>query len=289
MRQATPALVNFLSSATTMVCPDLYTITLASGQVLRWTSADIPIVAGGQTYQPVAGIEDQGVKSRRGVQVDNLTIDMSADERHTVNGVPLIQFIRRGGMNNANILVQRAYAASWEEMRSTGPVGSVVRFAGRVSEVPDGGSSQASIVCASWMELLNVMMPADVHQASCLNSIYDSRCGVSRAAFQRSGQVTAQESLIRVSVSVSETEGYLSGGAILFTSGSCLGQRRTIRTHSASGVLVLVAPLPAPPAAGDTVLLWPGCNLSMQTCLTKFNNLAKFRGQPFIPDPEMAV
>jgi uncharacterized phage protein (TIGR02218 family) len=52
------------------------------------------------------------------------------------------------------------------------------------------------------------------------------------------------------------------------------------------GIVTPFLPLPSPPAPGDTVTLYAGCDRTMATCNSKFNNLANFGGQPFIPIPD---
>ncbi|MCU0624551.1 MAG: phage BR0599 family protein, partial [Gemmatimonadaceae bacterium] len=76
-------------------------------------------------------------------------------------------------------------------------------------------------------------------------------------------------------------------GIVRFTSGALSGVSRVVRSHVQSGgVLRLVAPLPAAPAPGDGIAVTPGCDKRQATCSSKFSNLARFRGYPYIPVPE---
>ena len=50
MIDATPELKAFLATARSFVMADLYTIALASGQVLRYTDAGLQIFYAGQNY-----------------------------------------------------------------------------------------------------------------------------------------------------------------------------------------------------------------------------------------------
>lgn len=290
MREASAQLKTFLASTPTMVKPDLYTIVLSGGAVLRWTSADIPVQANSQVFAPIAGIYDSGVSMRRGVQVDKLSITVQADERHTVNGVPLIEFIHQGGLTGANILIQRAFATDWIDLESNGPVGVITRFSGRFSEIRDGGSTEVTLAAASWLELLDTMVPPDVFQASCLNTVFDAKCGLDRNNFVASASVEAGVAdRISMPTTLVAAAGHYNLGAVLFLSGPNAGLRRTIRSQDASGNIKLVSPLPAVPEVGDTMSMWPGCDQAKNTCSGKFNNLIRYRGQPFIPVPETAI
>ncbi len=48
-------------------------------------------------------------------------------------------------------------------------------------------------------------------------------------------------------------------------------------------------PLQSAPSAGDTFTVYYGCDHTPGTCQSKFNNLANFRGFPYVPPPQMAV
>ncbi len=57
----------------------------------------------------------------------------------------------------------------------------------------------------------------------------------------------------------------------------------------AGSALVLGYPLQSPPAPGDTFTVYQGCDHTPGACAGKFNNLANFRGFPYVPPPQMAV
>ena len=85
---------------------------------------------------------------------------------------------------------------------------------------------------------------------------------------------------------------YYSGGTITFTSGKNNGVSRVIEAYENSGAggIVVVHPLlPNKPVAGDTFNITPGCDRQMSTCNQKFNNLANFGGEPFVPIPETVI
>jgi uncharacterized phage protein (TIGR02218 family) len=65
------------------------------------------------------------------------------------------------------------------------------------------------------------------------------------------------------------------------------GQRRMIRKIE-SGVIYLVNPLPYLAKSGDTFDIYPGCDLLIETCKTRFaaSNEANFYGFLYIPQPE---
>lgn len=289
MRNASPALVNLLESGQTFVKGDLYTFTLNGGAVLRYVGGDQPISANGFQFERGPLIDDGGVKCQRGIQVDTLEITLRADARHLVNGVPWIAFLRKNGLDGALVRVERAIAPDWATMLSTGPIGTYIRFSGRFTKTTDLGRSQATIVASSWLELLNVNMPPDVYQSSCLNTLYGPKCLVSRAGFARAGAVGAGANPVNIPTNLSASADYYAHGSVVFNSGANAGLSRTVKSQDIAGNLTVLPGLPTPPNAGDTFTIYPGCDLQQSTCLTKFNNLAHFRGQPYVPAPETSV
>lgn len=288
MRNASIELQNFLFSKQGFVFADLYTFVLTGGNVLRWTSAGVPIRCNGFLFNTGPTIRDSGVKQAVGLQVDTIDVTLSADGTTGVNGVPLIKYVRMNGLDGALVTVERCFAANWKDMVADGPVGgSIIRYQGRCSDVKTS-KLQATITVSSWFELLDVDMPSDVYQASCLNTLYDEKCKVNRAAFAATGAVDGESTLLTLDTNLSSPDGTYALGSIVFSSGPNSGIRRTVKTQT-GGNLILVAPLIETPSIGDPFTIYPGCDLKMGTCSGKFNNLIHFRGQPFIPIPETAI
>ena len=63
----------------------------------------------------------------------------------------------------------------------------------------------------------------------------------------------------------------------------------TAYSTSATATLYLVEKLPVQPTTGDSIILYPGCDLTYPTCVRKFNVGQWFGGFPTIPDPEQAI
>ena len=56
-----------------------------------------------------------------------------------------------------------------------------------------------------------------------------------------------------------------------------------------NGEFNMLHPFPYAPNVGDGFTCWPGCDKSMITCSSVFNNLINFGGTPFVPAPESGV
>jgi hypothetical protein len=79
---------------------------------------------------------------------------------------------------------------------------------------------------------------------------------------------------------------WFAGGWMEFGAGATFGRRGILQnTALVSGALsVTVDRNPNPyPNEGDAVVLYPGCDQTVATCQTKYNNFLNFGGHPFIP------
>jgi uncharacterized phage protein (TIGR02218 family) len=276
------ALSALLNTATQIVIQDLYTLTLPGGQVLRWCGSDVPVTVGANTWVLGPGLARGRLKWSTGITVDTLDVRLYTDGSHTISGTPLIGYVARGGLDNARLQVDRAYRAS----HSTPVVGVLLGFVGRVADAkPDRTLVQLQV--KSDTELLDVMVPREVYEPGCLNTLYDTRCGVSRAARTVSGTATQASNSTRTAFGHSRPEaaGYFDLGVVAFTSGANAGVSRTVKAH-VPGTFTLLNPLPFAVAVGDAYEVRPGCDRLKATCSSKFNNLIRFRGYPFIPAPE---
>jgi hypothetical protein len=93
--------------------------------------------------------------------------------------------------------------------------------------------------------------------------------------------------------------GYFSDGIIKFTSGANNGLSMEVRAWDGT-TIYLFEGMPFDLQVGDTFLIEPGCNLTINDCANKFalvpligggttasaangGNIVNFRGEPFIP------
>jgi uncharacterized phage protein (TIGR02218 family) len=114
----------------------------------------------------------------------------------------------------------------------------------------------------------------------------DSRCTINLATLEKTGSVTSvarknagNQSDRRDFTDTSRTEAkdYFALGTVTFTTGANAGQSSEIKDYEA-GRFFLWKPLLYPIAAGDQYKARPGCDLRIETCKTKFNNLINFGG-----------
>lgn len=288
MRTASPALVAFVNAARAnpdapIAFADCFTFQLVTGAALTYTNVDRPVVYNGTTFSATGPLV-QGLKYRAsvGLEVDKQQITIAARPTDLASGSPVLNALRAGAFDGAAVQRDRVFMSALGQP----PVGGVTLFRGRISTVDSVGRTRATITVASDLVLLDIDMPRNVYAPTCQHTLFDYGCGLIRATWATSGNVSAG--------STSST--LLFGGAlarhaqgsIVFSSGVNANLRATVKMATAGVSLTLMYPLPSPPAAGDAFTAYAGCDHTLATCQARFSNAANFRGFPFVPPPQIA-
>lgn len=279
MKSAAPELIALLNDSTQFCMADLLTITLKNGTVLRYTSADISLAWGGNTFVPFL-FQRSRTRLVVGVEVDSCDLTLMTNADLTLGGSPYPRFAQDGGFDGAAVRIDRAFLADWSQPI----VGSLWMFSGKVSDVWPT-RTQIRLAVKSDLEGLNVLLPRNLYQPKCMHSLYDTGCGVSKAAYKATGTAASGSTVSLVKCGLTQNAGWFDRGVVTFTSGAIAGLTRTIRSYT-PGNIVLSLPLPYAPAVGDAFEAYPGCDRLQGTCEGKFNNKAKFKGFPYVPVPE---
>lgn len=283
-RQITTELSALLRSGELLQVADLYTLTLSGGAVLRWTSHDQDVTIGPTTWLAGPGVSRDNMTFSAGVEATTMELVITADAAQTINGSPLVPFVLNGGLDGATVALDKAFRAG---LGDAAWVGSLKQFDGRVSDVESAGRLQVKVTVRSILELFNLPLPPNVYQPQCLNTLYDSNCGLARVDHQFASTVATGSGALRLTFghTLPQAAGHFSLGATVFVTGANAGVRRTVREHT-TGQITVMQPWPAPVAAGDVFQVYRGCDLTQATCQGRYNNLVRFRGHPYIPPPE---
>lgn len=288
MKSASPALVAYINIVRAqrdapLLMADCFTFSLLSGLVLTYTNADVPIALNGYSYVANSVLVDGlNYKCAVGLDVDQQKITISARPLDTIGGVPFLQALRNGVLDGCEITRERVFLTAW----NAPPLGSVLLFKGRVATINSLGRTTAEITVNSDLALLDIQIPRNLYSPACVHVLFDSGCGLVKNVYGANGAVGAGTT--NLSIAWSGASAAYAQGTIVFTSGVNGGISANVKSAS-STALTLAYPLLNAPAVGDTFTAYQGCDHSMATCKAKFNNLANFRGFPFIPPPTYAI
>ena len=294
MKTTSSTLISYLntvrgSADATLIMADAFTFTLRAGSVLCYTNADVTFgfTSNSVNYTALANsvlVDGLKYKASVGLEVDQQKITIAALAVYTIpGGAPFLQALVGGAFDGCEIVRYRVFFSD----RIGGTViGAVMLFKGRVGPVEQIGRASAQITVNSDLVLLDNDMPRNGYQPTCLHTLYDDGCTLSKATFSSSGTVAAGSSVSIIYWSGANAN--FQQGTITFTSGVNGGATATVGS-AAAGQLTLIYPLENAPAAGDTFTVAYGCDHTPATCTAKFNNFANFRGFPYVPPPQMAI
>lgn len=155
----------------------------------------------------------------------------------------------------------------------------VIYWRGEVSALRVEGELAKLVVPSSLSNAVSGSFPGKFYQSPCNHTLFDERCGVSRAAH---AVTLAVSSFTPSSVTLASVPpggpGHYSGGEVVHLDS---GERRMIASSTGDS-LEITYPFRSL-RAGDLVEIVPGCDHSPEACLAKFNNVANALFFPFIP------
>jgi uncharacterized phage protein (TIGR02218 family) len=281
MKNISTDLLNLLNSKAPLYWVDLYTIQLPDTSTLRYTNADRVVSFGGNSWLLGPTLARTMVRITGGIEVSTMKITMSDMSGTTISGLPFMQYVGSGGLDNAFITLERGFS----DDPSLGTiVGKMVVFTGRVADIV-AGRHVVEVNIKAPTELLDTKVPRNLYQPGCHNTLYDDACGLVKSAYGQVGTVSSTSTKQVVNTDVSSADDVYSLGVLKYTTGTNAGLSYTVK-QQVGGQITLIAQSLAAPAVGDQFVVYPGCDKTAATCKNKFSNLTRFRGQPFIPVPE---
>lgn len=259
----------------------LYTIKTADGlKAYYYTDHDAPLTVAGDLFQPSPGVQ------RFSMKLDNTASVSNQNVAATVLDLPEDE-LSSGIWDSASLEVA---IASWQNPAN----GKVVVFKGSLGIIQ--WTDQAFIadihnfVRDLAKNIGQVVMPTCRHVLYDLNNTGPNRigsCGVNPSGFTSTSAVNAiltQGLKIRIN-STGRPTGWATTGFLTWTAGANAGTTIEVKTHTVDGTgesVEFLRPTFNPIAPGDTFNLLAGCDRTLATCRTKFNNVVNFGGFPHL-------
>lgn len=243
---------------------ELYHIWRDGGQHWYYTSGDVVVVYNSNTYEP-ATIERDMVQYNSDLEVSNLRV------RAAQITTPVIEFIVANPVELLWIEVLRIF-------RDQDPLEASVIFVGQIKSVAFKGAA-AEVECVGFEFFLKQPIPRYRYQPGCNNTLYDEKCTVVKASYAVNATLSAVSSdgmeLESTTFGSYDDDwfrfGYLEYG----------DYKRMITEHKEEKVKIRYR-IPGL-AVNDTVTVYAGCDLTVETCEDKFSNMDNFFGHPHIP------
>lgn len=183
----------------------------------------------------------------------------------------------------------------WRGHTTDGDAEYIAYWKGRVvSSKLSGSGKSIGLECESIFTSMKRPGLRARYQRNCRHALYGRGCEVDKDAYKVVALVTsASGSEIVVPAAAGFADGYFLGGMVEAPDGTF----RFITSHVGS-TLTLARPVASISVAvsdagyglsyglyygGPSVALYPGCDRSRDTCSTRFSNLDRYGGFPFIP------
>jgi uncharacterized phage protein (TIGR02218 family) len=272
-------------SATTLAT--LWKLTLADSPetVMGFTTHDQNIVYDGVTYLAATGVSNTASQSGSDLSVDNQEVTGFLDS-DTISE----DDIRKGVYDNAVIEVM---VVNWGDltqghyMLRKGTLGTVKMINGVFTAELRGLTQKLTTQLGS---TYGAICRAELGSQTTDDPAPQWPCGFDISTLQESGTVasSADARTITPNSGLTATSAYFDNGLITFSGGSLAGRTFEIKSWDGTDLKTFL-PLPLQPQAGDAFTITPGCNHTTDDCINKFDNIVNFKGEPFIPGPDVVL
>jgi hypothetical protein len=310
MRPSTDAVQQALlqwESGSNIQIADLYTFTLQTGEIWKFSGFQTPLRAPAPNtdspliyYQLGPPFNRTKTKNTIGTHVDELEVDIFAGPNDSLGDLSWQDAFRLGLFDGCVVELDRAFLQATPGASFPTVIGTVVWFYGRVGDV-DIGRTKITMKVKSLLDLLTVQMPGRLYQSQCNWVFGGTGCGYNRM-FGRAADgtytgigsevITCEEGSDQNAIVTSFVPGVSTSydnGTIVCISGKNVGYYRSISTLS-GGSVNFIKPWFYPVNEGvDEFNLLPGCDHTLTTCQSTFQNVARYGGMPYIPPPEVAL
>jgi uncharacterized protein len=263
----------------------LYEFYRNSGDVdffWRYNTSDRDLKYQGNLYKAVP-ISDSGVRLSSDSSSTDLTVTMPIAEDFCD------QFRLSGAVPSDTVWlrIRRAHAGDIAGLgvgADTPVIGdALITWIGTVNGVTQTDQLTASVTCSMLSASFKRGGLRYGYQRNCPHVLYaPNTCKVSAAEFRLAGPVMDVNGVVvQVAAFAEKPDGWLAGGYLEYYVPSGMLERRMILYHT--GNVVQLVGLAAGMAVGDMVGAYAGCDLTIDTCVNKFNNLDNYGGFPHTP------
>jgi len=243
---------------------ELYDFRLGTESFL-WTTDGVAVTYNSLTYQPVE-VRRSNLNFSQDSRAEALNVTVPASSalvRKFINSVP---------GQRATLTILRVHRND--------PDNQLVQFfkgiALTVAFTLNGLEAEIAVVPITG-ELANTI-PRFVFSRQCNHVLFDNACQVVQSLFRHQDDVTGVSGdTITVQGLTLKGSGWAAGGYIALSS----GEFRQVIEHTGDNIRVLL-PFPTTPL-GETVEVFAGCDHSIETCNSKFNNVPNFGGFAWVP------
>jgi uncharacterized phage protein (TIGR02218 family) len=237
-------------------------------QIFGFSTFDKSIDIEGVTYDPGLAIKSSQIPSRGNLSVDSIDIDGLIDSVEIT-----ADDLESGVWDGAEITM---FLANWDDVT----MGTIILRQGwwGKTNITQG---QFNFDYESKTTRLNRIITKQYSEI-CRAKLGDTACAVVLTGFIFTGTVTSLVSArIFIDSTLTEEDGFFDNGFFSWTSGNNSGLDSEVFQSLATGQIELKLPQANAIQVGDQFQVIAGCNKTASVCISKFDNIERFRGEPF--------
>lgn len=284
MRSTGASLLAHMAGAGTTLAL-LVKITRTDNVVLAVTDHDVDLVypagGGGVTYKTALAMDASAIQTNAALNVDNLDVK---------------GFLSALGVSEADIAAGlwdyadvRIYRVNWADLT----MGDEKLIRGWIGDISVGRNEFNNEIRSLTQKLQSRIV--DNVTENCKADLFDSRCGLTATEGVWKFSAVAVSTIVSASrqftcAALGQAAGFFTAGKVTWSTGLNAGLSKEIKTHAASGNILLQEPMPYAIAPADTLVIYAGCiKRYSEDCVTKFSNGNNFRGFPFLPGTDAVL
>lgn len=249
-------------------------LTRLDGTILRITNAESSLTVGAETFAPLPGCALYAVKHFVGGEVPSTQIDFS----HSVGGTIDTAELNSGLWDGAVVQIYPVDRNSLSALGSALFTGTVQPVT--ISPIGQTGSFDCRGLSAKAESVIQTYSPM------CRTDLFSSLCQLTAASFDHTGAVASVVDRFNITVSglaSPPADDWFNQGVGHNTT---TGVKFEIANWTLSTLqLTTYLPICALFSAGDSLTLYPGCDKTKATCVSKFSNIINFQGEPHYRGP----
>jgi uncharacterized phage protein (TIGR02218 family) len=246
-----------------------WTLERRDGAGLAMTSHDRAISLGGRVHEPNPGLMPSAI-------VKGEWDEPSGEVSGAVTSDALSETDLLAGRWSGAL--SRLSATDWSNVDA----GSIELVSGELGEIAIEGSAFRADLLGAGARLSASVCPTT--SPECRASLGDKQCRVNMAGRTMRATVLAiSGNELMINQPVDER---FAKGRLHWLSGNNTGLKSLVSGYSGATLLLREPPrLTVRP--GDCVQLFEGCDKRLETCRTRFRNVANFRGEPHLPGNDL--
>lgn len=269
MKTLSPALATALGGNVTTLSK-LLTLTRVDGLVMYFTDYTKAYEYNGQTYEALKGFSTSAIQNGVNSATNNLEIQFLTSD----DAVARLD-VERGVYDDALVSIELIDYLAPEN-------GTMPVFEGRIrgAQLPTHGTVMFNLL---GLDIRLDKPICEQYSPTCRAAFGDARCKVNLAPYTVAFTVDAVTTPQRFTASeTAGTADVYKQGRILWATGDNAGITSEVVTNDATGVVFLKYKPPFAIQVGDTGDIIRGCLKTVAAC-QGYNNLANYRGEPYIP------